>query len=135
MDDEVRLRTRDELLRSKEVREMIAMRAYEIFENRGREPGHEASDWLQAENEIITLLIEEQDRFAQAQTRMLAAPEPGPSSQKIQNTPEPSAEAAGKKKASDGQKKSKTEDEKKAAKKGDLKSKGGKSAVPKKKKK
>jgi hypothetical protein len=32
--------------------EEIARRAYEIFLARGREPGHEAEDWLQAEKEL-----------------------------------------------------------------------------------
>lgn len=32
--------------------EAIERRAYEIFEARGQEPGHELEDWLQAESEI-----------------------------------------------------------------------------------
>jgi hypothetical protein len=32
--------------------EEIARRAYEIFVSRGREPGHEAEDWQQAEREL-----------------------------------------------------------------------------------
>lgn len=31
------------------VREMIERRAYEIYEQRGREPGKELDDWLEAE--------------------------------------------------------------------------------------
>jgi len=31
-------------------------RAYQIFEGRGREPGHELDDWLQAERKIKTHL-------------------------------------------------------------------------------
>ena len=34
------------------TREQIAQRAYEIFERRGRLPGHETEDWLQAEAEL-----------------------------------------------------------------------------------
>jgi hypothetical protein len=30
----------------------IARRAYERFEERGRQPGHDLDDWLQAEREI-----------------------------------------------------------------------------------
>jgi Protein of unknown function (DUF2934) len=30
----------------------IARRAYELYEQRGREPGHELEDWLQAEHEV-----------------------------------------------------------------------------------
>ena len=35
-----------------EIRDRIAQKAYEFFELRGREPGHEEEDWLRAE-EII----------------------------------------------------------------------------------
>jgi outer membrane protein TolC len=30
----------------------VARRAYELYETRGREPGHELDDWLQAEREL-----------------------------------------------------------------------------------
>jgi hypothetical protein len=33
--------------------EIIRSRAYELFEQRGSEPGHELEDWLQAEAEVI----------------------------------------------------------------------------------
>src|SRR5262249_10329944 len=35
-------------------REEIGRRAYEIYLGRGREPGHEIDDWLQAERELTT---------------------------------------------------------------------------------
>jgi hypothetical protein len=31
----------------------IRERAYELYESRGREPGHDEQDWLRAEQEII----------------------------------------------------------------------------------
>ena len=34
------------------VPEMIRGRAYQIYECRGREPGHDLDDWVQAEGEI-----------------------------------------------------------------------------------
>src|SRR5262245_23094251 len=40
-----------------EVRELIARRAYELYENRGENFGDEISDWLQAEDEIVTMLL------------------------------------------------------------------------------
>src|SRR5262245_61740236 len=40
-----------------EVRELIARRAYELYENRGDNFGDEISDWLQAEDEIVTMLL------------------------------------------------------------------------------
>jgi hypothetical protein len=34
---------------SEKVREMIGKRAYELYEKRGREDGHDLDDWLEAE--------------------------------------------------------------------------------------
>jgi hypothetical protein len=34
------------------VAEEIRIRAYELFEERGREDGHQLEDWLRAEDEI-----------------------------------------------------------------------------------
>jgi hypothetical protein len=34
------------------VPDLIRKRAYHLFERRGRQPGHELDDWLQAECEI-----------------------------------------------------------------------------------
>jgi len=36
-----------------EVRLVIARRAYELFEARGREPGHDWEDWFRAESELL----------------------------------------------------------------------------------
>jgi hypothetical protein len=36
-----------------DVLEQIAQRAYELYEWRGREDGHDLDDWLQAEAEIM----------------------------------------------------------------------------------
>lgn len=33
--------------------EVIRQRAYELFEQRGCEPGHDLDDWLQAETEVM----------------------------------------------------------------------------------
>jgi hypothetical protein len=35
-----------------DLREQISRRAYELYERRGREHGHEVEDWLQAEAEL-----------------------------------------------------------------------------------
>ncbi|HYL82980.1 MAG TPA: DUF2934 domain-containing protein [Candidatus Angelobacter sp.] len=37
---------------SKPSREAIALRAYEIYLERGGEPGHELEDWTRAEQEL-----------------------------------------------------------------------------------
>jgi hypothetical protein len=34
------------------ARDAIALRAYELFEERGREPGRDVDDWLCAEREL-----------------------------------------------------------------------------------
>jgi hypothetical protein len=36
-----------------EILEQIRQRAYELFERRGRDHGHEVEDWLQAEAEVL----------------------------------------------------------------------------------
>lgn len=33
--------------------EQVRRRAYELYEQRGREEGHELDDWLQAESEVV----------------------------------------------------------------------------------
>ena len=37
----------------------IARRAYELYEQRGGEPGHELDDWLRAESDVRERLINE----------------------------------------------------------------------------
>ncbi len=48
---------RDRLLRQHGVQEMIQVRAYEIFQMRGCQPGGEAQDWFHAEGEVLAFLI------------------------------------------------------------------------------
>ncbi len=36
-----------------QLEERIRIRAYELYEARGREDGHDREDWLQAEGEIL----------------------------------------------------------------------------------
>jgi hypothetical protein len=35
------------------IHEDIASRAYTLYEQRGREPGHELEDWLEAEKQLL----------------------------------------------------------------------------------
>jgi hypothetical protein len=37
-----------------ELENQISLRAYELYEARGREDGHEQEDWLRAEEEITS---------------------------------------------------------------------------------
>ena len=53
---------RKRLLQDEQVQMMISMRAYEIYQMRGSQPGHDAEDWFRAENEILTFLIQEESR-------------------------------------------------------------------------
>lgn len=39
-----------------DVQQQIRERAYQLFEARGRTPGHEIEDWLQAEAEVLATL-------------------------------------------------------------------------------
>ena len=36
-----------------DLQEQVRRRAYELYELRGRENGHDLEDWLQAESEVI----------------------------------------------------------------------------------
>jgi len=38
---------------SEEQLEQIRLRAFELYEARGREDGHEVEDWLQAKEEVV----------------------------------------------------------------------------------
>jgi hypothetical protein len=62
MEDKTKEQIRERLLGASMARERISLRAYEIYERRGCVPGCELEDWLQAENEILPLLIEEELR-------------------------------------------------------------------------
>lgn len=53
--------------RSRLVSAAVARRAYELFEGRGSEHGHDCEDWLRAESELLTPLpatiVDTADRF------------------------------------------------------------------------
>ena len=70
MNQETIQELRARLLADEQIRSMIAMRAYEIFEFRGGSPGHEAEDWFQAETEILTIVIDEEVRQSSAQSSL-----------------------------------------------------------------
>ena len=67
---------RQHLLANEKVREKIAARAYEIFEERGQLHGYDKEDWRQAESEILSELIAQEEASLQAEPR-IAAVEPG----------------------------------------------------------
>jgi Protein of unknown function (DUF2934) len=85
------LRTR--LLSKGEVRERISRRAYELYENRGGEHGREVEDWLEAENEVLSPLIEK-EMIGSTETRSVQDAGPDAS-----GTAEPPVKAAAAKKS------------------------------------
>ena len=62
MNDESKEQLRERLLGDEEARASISQRAYEIYQQRGCEPGLELDDWLQAENEILAVMLEKEMR-------------------------------------------------------------------------
>jgi hypothetical protein len=42
-----------------ETRERVSQRAFQLYEARGREDGHDVEDWLQAQQEVIRDLLAE----------------------------------------------------------------------------
>jgi hypothetical protein len=50
---------RNEMTHQRPTHQQIASRAYQIFLERGREPGHDVDDWLQAEYELMQLPLSE----------------------------------------------------------------------------
>lgn len=59
MKEQIVVQLREQMLADEGVRSTIAMRAYEIYQDRGGESGGDLDDWLQAENEILTVLLEQ----------------------------------------------------------------------------
>jgi len=65
---------RQRLLGEQSVQTMIRMRAYEIYQMRGAQPGGEAQDWFYAEHEVLAYLIanESEQAYEQAEDQPLA---------------------------------------------------------------
>lgn len=60
---------REELIRDERVRQMIRVRAYEIYQMRGPQPGGQAQDWFQAESEVLSFLIADESRQIENESR------------------------------------------------------------------
>jgi hypothetical protein len=67
---------REHLASSPEVRQIIARRAYEIYEQRGHAPGQDKEDWIQAENEVLSRLVAERLQGARTSNNGSALPVP-----------------------------------------------------------
>ena len=52
-----------------ELRGLIARRAYEIYEERGRHDGADVADWLRAEVEVKSLIVEAKMRPGASRAR------------------------------------------------------------------
>jgi Protein of unknown function (DUF2934) len=46
------------------VEDEIRRRAYELYEQRGREDGHDVDDWLRAEEEVMQTRIRRRQRLS-----------------------------------------------------------------------
>lgn len=77
---------RERLLREDRVLDMIRMRAYEIYQLRGNEPGREAEDWFQAEIEVIRFLIDHESRN-QTDDTAVSSSSPEASQQPVEQAP------------------------------------------------
>ena len=62
--EEVRAR----LLANEEIRGRIAFRAYEIYQRRGDLHGGALSNWLQAEDEVVSSLVEQEFQLSSVST-------------------------------------------------------------------
>jgi len=60
------------LLGNDGIRERISLRAYELYEKRGTVPGHELEDWAQAENEVLSPLIEQELKLSRETSKETA---------------------------------------------------------------
>ncbi len=60
------------------IRTLIAVRAYEVWENQGRPRGRDVIHWLQAEQEIMACVVKPDDTVARRQPGSAAAPPPQP---------------------------------------------------------
>lgn len=59
----------EKLANDEEIQAKVSLRAYEIYLSRGGEPGGEVEDWLQAENEVLASLSEEQSLHTAPESR------------------------------------------------------------------
>jgi HSP20 family molecular chaperone IbpA len=76
--------TPDEIGRAMEgVFDLVARRAYELYENRGCEHGHDSEDWFQAESEIFHPITIEMGDPGDAYTAFAVVPEYRPEDLKI----------------------------------------------------
>jgi hypothetical protein len=73
------------------VRAAISLRAYDIYQRRGGEPGHEIEDWVQAENEILEAMIKEESQLGAESSAARVLPADTPSTAGDQKTSNPQA--------------------------------------------
>ena len=48
---------------SVDIQEQVRRRAFELYEQRGREDGHDLEDWLQAESELAPQYLRRNENF------------------------------------------------------------------------
>jgi hypothetical protein len=75
----------DRILSNDEIREKIALRAYEIYQDRGGQHGRDIDDWLQAENDMLAEAEEKKALYGRkktAQTESAESPQRAPSTRR-----------------------------------------------------
>jgi hypothetical protein len=66
------------ILTDDDIREKVALRAYEIYEDRGGQHGRDIDDWLQAEDEVLAETEEKKALYGRKQpsaTQSVEAPQ------------------------------------------------------------
>jgi hypothetical protein len=90
MTTERQARLRERLLNDDEMRAAISQRAYDIYQRRGSEPGHEIEDWVQAENELLEAMINEESQLDAESSAARVRPADTPSTGVEQKSGKPS---------------------------------------------
>jgi hypothetical protein len=61
------------LLSNEGIRESVSSRAYELYERRGADHGRDVEDWVKAENEVLSPLIEQSLKLSRKTSERAAA--------------------------------------------------------------
>ena len=59
----------NDLLSKEGIREKISLRAHELYVRRGGEPGRDLQDWVQAERDVLSPLMEQELRLSRETAR------------------------------------------------------------------
>ena len=74
------------ILSDDEIREKVALRAYEIYEDRGGNHGRDLDDWLQAEDEVLAEIEEKKALYGRKQPSTTQSVEAVESTRRMKKT-------------------------------------------------